>query len=74
MKYNRRHPVRALRIWTLPRAERRAARSEPRAERRAARSELRAEEEMRRQRDNVYTPEMRAAAREAEARRWPSGW
>jgi len=56
-------PVRALRIWTLPRAERRAARSERRAE-----------EEMRRQRDNVYTPEMRAAARDAEARRWPSGW
>jgi hypothetical protein len=63
MKYNRRHPVRALRIWILPRAERRAARSERRAE-----------EEMRRQRDNVYTPEMRAAARDAEARRWPSGW
>ena len=63
MKYNRRHPVRALRIWILPRAERRAARSERLAE-----------EEMRRQRDNVYTPEMRAAARDAEARRWPSGW
>ena len=63
MKYNRRHPVRALRIWILPRAERRAARSERRAE-----------EEMRRQRDNVYTPEMRAAARDAEVRRWPSGW
>ena len=63
MKYNRRHPVRALRIWRLPRAERRAARSERRAE-----------DEMRRQRDNVYTPEMRAAARDAEVRRWPSGW
>jgi hypothetical protein len=63
MKYNRRHPVRALRIWTLPRAERQAARSERRAE-----------EEIRRQRDNVYTPEMRNAARDAEARRWPSGW
>ena len=62
VKYNRRHPVRALRIWTLPRAERRAARAERRVE-----------EEMRRQRDNVYTPEMRAAARDAEARRW-SGW
>jgi hypothetical protein len=56
-------PVRAFRIWTLPRAERRAARFERRAE-----------EEMRRQRDNVCTPEMRAAARDAEARRWPSGW
>ena len=63
MKYNRRHPVRALRIWTLPRAERWAARSERRAE-----------EEMRRQRDNVYTPEMRSAALDAEVRRWPSGW
>jgi len=29
---------------------------------------------MRRRRDNVYTPEMRAAARDAEVRRWPSGW
>ena len=63
MKYNRRHPVRALRIWTLPRAERRAARSERLAE-----------EEMRRQRDNVYTPEMRSAALDAEVRRWPSSW
>ena len=63
MKYNRRHPIRALRVWTLPSAERRAVRAERRAE-----------TEMRRQRDNVYTPEMRNAARDAESRRFPSGW
>ena len=63
MKYNRRHPIRALRFWTLPRAERRAIRAEQRAE-----------AQMRRERDNVYTPEMRTAARDAEARKYPSGW
>jgi hypothetical protein len=63
MKYNRRHPIHALRVWTLPRAERRAVWAERRAE-----------TEMRRQRDNIYTPEMRNAARDAESRRFPSGW
>ena len=63
MKYNRRHPIRALRVWTLPRAERRAVWAERRAE-----------TEMRRQRDNVYTPEMRKAARDAESRKFPPGW
>ena len=46
----------------------------PRAERRAARAERRAEEEMRRQRDNPYSAERRAAAVEAERRRYPDGW
>jgi hypothetical protein len=50
-----------LRDWRLPRAEREAARAERRAE-----------EQMRRERDNPETPERRAAAREAEAKRWPS--
>jgi hypothetical protein len=62
MRYNRRHPIRALRIWTLPRPERRAIRAEQRAE-----------AQLRRERDNVYTPEMRTAARDAEARKY-SGW
>jgi hypothetical protein len=42
----------------------------PRAEREAARAERRAEEQMRRERDNTHTPERRAAAREAEAKRY----
>ena len=42
----------------------------PRAEREAARAERRAEEQMRRERDNQETPERRAAARDAEAKRW----
>jgi len=41
----------------------------PRAERAARRAERRAEDEMRRSRDNDETPERRAAALEAEARR-----
>jgi hypothetical protein len=32
------------------------------------------EAQMRRERDNVSTPEMRTAARDAEARRFPSAW
>jgi hypothetical protein len=44
----------------------------PRAERRAARAERRVEEEMRRQRDNPETAERRAAALEAESRRYPT--
>ena len=50
-----------LRDWRLPRAEREAARAERRAE-----------EQMCRERDNTETPERRAAALEAEAKRWPS--
>ena len=42
----------------------------PRAERAARRAERRAEEHMRRTRDNQETPERRAAAMEAERRRY----
>ena len=42
----------------------------PRAERTAARAERRVEEAMRRQRDNLETPERRAAAIEAERRKY----
>jgi hypothetical protein len=59
MVRDRRSPLRALRELLLPRAERAAARAERRAE--AA---------MRRERDNPETPERRAAAVEAEARRY----
>jgi hypothetical protein len=41
----------------------------PRDERAAARAERRAEEAMRRERDNLYSAERRAAAIEAERRR-----
>jgi hypothetical protein len=58
MKANRRHPLRALRMLTLPRAERAAARAERRVE-----------EEMRRVRDNPVSAERRAAARAAAASR-----
>jgi hypothetical protein len=52
-------PVRILRELTLPRAERRAARAERRAE-----------EAIRRERDNTQSAERRAAAVEAERRRY----
>jgi hypothetical protein len=42
----------------------------PRADRRAARAERQAEAAMRRERDNPYSAERRAAALEAERRRW----
>jgi hypothetical protein len=42
----------------------------PRADRRAARAERRAEDAMRRERDNPYSAERRAAAVEAERRRY----
>jgi hypothetical protein len=42
----------------------------PRAERRAARAERRAEDAIRRERDNPYSAERRAAAVEAESRRY----
>ena len=45
----------------------------PRAERAAWRAERRAEDEMRRTRDNDQTPERRAAAIEAEIRRYRGG-
>ena len=48
--------------WRLPGPERRAARSEHAAER-----------EMRRERDNEYSAERRAAALDAELRRYPQG-
>jgi hypothetical protein len=44
----------------------------PRDEREAARAERRVEEQMRLERDNTHTPERRAAALEAEAKRWPA--
>jgi hypothetical protein len=43
----------------------------PAPERAAARSERRVEAALRRERDNVHTPERRAAAIEAERRRLP---
>jgi hypothetical protein len=43
----------------------------PRGEREAARADRRAEEQLRRERDNPESPERRAAAREAESKRWP---
>ena len=42
----------------------------PQPEREAARAERRVEEQLRRERDNPHTPERRAAALEAEARRY----
>jgi hypothetical protein len=53
------HPVLFLRELALPHDERDAARAERRAE-----------EAMRRQRDNTESPERRAAAVEAERRRY----
>jgi hypothetical protein len=48
----------------------------PRGERVAARAERRVEEQLRRQRDNAETPERRAAAVEAERRKYSGlyGW
>jgi hypothetical protein len=62
MKANRRSPVRALRFMMLPRDERTAARAERAAEAR-----------MRKERDNEYSAERRAAARDAEAWRTRHG-
>jgi hypothetical protein len=53
-----RSPAVIVREWRLPAPERRAARAERRAE-----------TELRRERDNLWTPERRAAAIEAERRR-----
>jgi hypothetical protein len=46
----------------------------PRPERRAARAERAAENQMRLERDNEHSAERRAAALEAERRRFPSRW
>jgi hypothetical protein len=59
MRTAQRAPVRILRELTLPRAERRAARAERKAE-----------EAIRRERDNTHSAERRAAAVEAERRRY----
>jgi hypothetical protein len=56
MKANRRSPMRALRTLMLPPDERAAAHAERRAE-----------ERMRRERDNPYSAERRAARIQAEA-------
>jgi acetyl-CoA carboxylase carboxyltransferase component len=56
MKANRRRPIEALRALALPRAERAAMRSERAAEAR-----------VRRERDNLYSAERRAARVDAEA-------
>jgi hypothetical protein len=45
----------------------------PRAERRAARAERRSESAIRRERDNLQSAERRAAAVDAEARRYQNG-
>jgi len=59
MWHSRRKPVAVMRDWTLPAAERRAARAERRVE-----------AQLRRERDSEWTPERRAAALEAERRKW----
>ena len=58
MWHRHRSPVAVVREWTLPAPERRAARSERRVE-----------AQMRRERENEWTPERRAAALEAERRK-----
>jgi hypothetical protein len=59
MWHKHRSPVAVVHEWLMPRPERRAARAERRVE-----------AEMRRQRESEYTPERRAAALEAEVRRY----
>jgi hypothetical protein len=59
MRYKHRSPGVVLREWRLPTLERRAARAERRVE-----AQLRLE------REAVWTPERRAAALEAERRKW----
>jgi hypothetical protein len=59
MWHRHRSPVAVLQEWLLPAPERSAARSERRVE--AA---------MRRERESEHTPERRAAALEAEVRRY----
>jgi hypothetical protein len=59
MWHRHRKPVAVMREWTWPAPERRAARSERRVE-----------AQLRRERDSEWTPERRAAALEAERRKW----
>jgi hypothetical protein len=59
MWHKHRSPAELVREWRLPAPERRAARAERRVE-----------AEMRRERDSEWTPERRAAAVEAERRKW----
>jgi hypothetical protein len=59
MWHKHRSPATVVREWRLPGPERRAARAERRAE-----------EEIRRERDSEWTPERRAAALDAERRKY----
>jgi hypothetical protein len=59
MWYKHRSPGAVIREWRLPGPERRAARAERRVE-----------AQMRREREAYWTPERRAAAIEAERRKW----
>ena len=59
MWHKHRAPAEVAREWRLPAPERRAARAERRVE-----------NEMRRERESEWTPERRAAAVEAERRRY----
>jgi hypothetical protein len=59
MWHKHRRPAEVVREWRLPAPERRAARAERRVE-----------NEMRRERESEWTPERRAAAVEAERRRY----
>jgi hypothetical protein len=59
MWHKHRAPTEVVREWRLPAPERRAARAERRVE-----------NEMRRERESEWTPERRAAAVEAERRRY----
>ena len=63
MSHKRRSPVAVLREWRLPAPERRAARAERRAE-----------AQMRRERDNQWSAERRAAQLSAESRRYSNYW
>jgi len=59
MRHRHRKPVAVVREWMLPAPERRAARAERRVE-----------AQIRRERESEWTPERRAAALEAERRKW----
>ena len=59
MRHKHRSPAALVREWRLPAPERRAARAERRAE-----------AQMRRERDSEWTAERRAAAIEAERRKY----
>jgi hypothetical protein len=59
MWHKRRSPVVVIREWRLPAPERRAARAERRTE-----------AQLRRERDSEWTAERRAAALEAERRKY----